>query len=251
MYTGIAWMIGPSLGLWLWENFPAWSPFVLTAIASVTMLFYFWYLRLGHSEVIQPAKKSSTNLLAIIPRFFSQAAMRIAYIIVLCRAVFWVSLFIYGPIYVVEAGLPNWVAGGLLSLVSALLMASPLIRDLASRYGARLVIMYALNLTAAATLMLFFLGDPKPVGLLFWVLASVGGVTVDVLGNIPFMRLVKPRERTEMTMIYSTWRDASYLLTPLVVSLLLLFAPFEVFYILLAGLLFSASVAASYLPRRL
>jgi ACDE family multidrug resistance protein len=251
MYTGIAWIIGPSLGLWLWENFPSWSPFVLTAISALCMLFYFWYLRLGHSEVIRPAKKSPAKLLAIIPRFFGQPTMRVAYTIVLSRAIFWVSLFVYGPIYVVEAGLPNWVAGGLLSMVSGLLLASPLIRKLASRYGTRLVIIYALNLTAISMLMLFFLGDPQPVGLMFWVLASLGGVTVDVLGNIPFMRLVKPHERTEMTMIYSTWRDASYLLTPLIVSLVLLFAPFEVFYVLLAVILIGASVAASYLPRRL
>ena len=251
MYTGIAWMIGPTLGLWLWENTTAWSPFILTAVAAACMLFYFWYLRLGHSEVIQPARKKPQRLLKVIPRFFSQAAMRMAYFIVLCRAIFWAALFVYGPIYVVEAGLPNWVAGGLLSMVSGLLLASPMIRNYASRFGTRLVLIYALNLTALSMLMLYLVGEPQPLGLMFWIIASIGGVTVDVLGNIPFMRLVKPRERTEMTMIYSTWRDASYLLTPLLVSLVLLFAPFEVFYILLAGLLVGASVAASYLPRRL
>ena len=74
---------------------------------------------------------------------------------------------------------------------------------------------------------------------------------MDVLANIPFMRLVRPRERTEMTMIYSTWRDGAQLLTPLLVSGLLLIAAFEVFYLLLATLLFGAAWAASYLPRRI
>ena len=251
LYTGMAWIIGPSLGLWLWENAAAWSPFVFTAVASMGMLCYFWYLRLGHSEVIQPAKKSPARLLEIIPRFFKQTSMRVAYCIVVCRAIFWVSLFIYGPIYVVESGLPNWVAGGLLSMVSALLLASPMIRNLANRYGTRRVIIYALNLTAVSMLMLYAIGDPQPLGLLFWITASLGGVAVDVVGNIPFMRLVRPRERTEMTMIFSTWRDASYLLTPLLVSLVLLVAPFEVFYLLLTGILMAASLAASCLPRRL
>ncbi|MEM7564544.1 MAG: MFS transporter [Pseudomonadota bacterium] len=251
MYTGIAWIIGPSLGLWLWENTTQWAPFLMTALGATVMLLYFWYLRLGHSEVIRPARKKPARLRQVIPRFFSQPAMRVSYCIVLSRAIFWVALFIYGPIYVVEADMPKWVAGGLLSMVSALLLASPVIRGFASRFGTRTIIIYALNLTALSILCLYLIGEPKPIGLLFWITASLGGVTVDVLGNIPFMRLVKPRERTEMTTIYSTWRDASYLLTPLLVSLVLLVAAFEVFYLLLAAVLCGASCAASYLPRRL
>ncbi len=251
LYTGIAWMIGPSLGLWLWEDYFHWAPFLLTACAALSMLAYFWYLRLGHSQVIQPAKSPSINVFKIIPRYFEQPALRIAYWITLSRSIFWMSLFIYGPIYVIEASLPNWVAGGLLSLVSGLLLISPLIRRLSIRYGTRVVIVYAFILTGGSILMLYFTGEPKPIGLLFWVLAAVGGATIDVLGNIPFMRMVKPRERTEMTMIFSTWREASQLLTPLLVSVVLLLAPFEVYYLVLAAILFSASFMATFLPRRL
>src|SRR5210317_208007 len=31
LYTGIAWMIGPALGLWLWEEAGHWAPFLLSA----------------------------------------------------------------------------------------------------------------------------------------------------------------------------------------------------------------------------
>jgi hypothetical protein len=151
----------------------------------------------------------------------------------------------------VEANLPIWAAGGLLSLASALLLISPLIRRLAGWAGTRLTIQSALILVGSSLLMLYVIGDPQPIGLLFWVSAALGGATLDVLGNIPFMRMVKPRERTEMTMIFSTWREGSQLLTPLLVSMVLLFAPFEVFYVLLALLLFGAGITASFLPRRL
>ena len=151
----------------------------------------------------------------------------------------------------VEAGLPTWVAGGLLSLASALLLVSPLIRRIAVRSGTRLTIICALLLVGSSILMLYLIGQARPIGLLFWVSAALGGVTLDVLGNIPFMRMVKPRERTEMTMIFSTWREGSQLLTPLLVSAVLLFAPFEIFYLLLALLLFGAAIMASFLPRRL
>lgn len=251
LYAGIVWMVGPTLGLWLWENAASWAPFALTVFASVGMLSYFWYLRLGHGKGIQKARSRPANVFKIIPRYFKQRPLRIAYWITMSRSIFWVTLFIYGPIYVIEARLPTWVAGGLLSLASGLLLISPLIRRFAGRVGTRLTIIFALVLIGSSMLMLYFIGEPKLIGLVFWVSAALGGVTLDVLGNIPFMRMVKPRERIEMTMIFSTWREGSQLLTPLLASLVLLFAPFEIFYVLLALFLFGAAIKASYLPRRL
>ena len=251
LYAGIVWMVGPTLGLWLWENAASWAPFALTVFASVGMLSYFWYLRLGHGKGIQKARSRPANVFKIIPRYFKKRPLRIAYWITMSRSIFWVTLFIYGPIYVIEARLPTWVAGGLLSLASGLLLISPLIRRFAGRVGTRLTIIYALVLIGSSMLMLYFIGEPKLIGLVFWVSAALGGVTLDVLGNIPFMRMVKPRERIEMTMIFSTWREGSQLLTPLLASLVLLFAPFEIFYVLLALFLFGAAIKASYLPRRL
>jgi MFS family permease len=251
LYAGIVWMVGPTLGLWLWENAASWAPFALTVFAAVGMLSYFWYLRLGHGKGIQKARSRPANVFKIIPRYFKQRPLRIAYWITMSRSIFWVTLFIYGPIYVIEARLPTWVAGGLLSLASGLLLISPLIRRFAGRVGTRLTIIYALVLIGSSMLMLYFIGEPKLIGLVFWVSAALGGVTLDVLGNIPFMRMVKPRERIEMTMIFSTWREGSQLLTPLMASLVLLFAPFEIFYVLLALFLFGAAIKASYLPRRL
>jgi MFS family permease len=250
-YSGVAWIVGPTLGIWMWNSVGHWTPFVLCMISALAAISYFWYLRLGSNELISHAKTRSVNPLKLIPRYFSQPRLRIAYLITLTRSIFWMSLFIYGPIYVVEAGLPSWVAGALISMTSALMLASPLTRRLVGRYGTRIVIVVAQNLCAGAMVLLYLTGEPKPVGLVFWILASLGAAALDVVGNIPFMRMVRAHERTEMTMIFSTWREASNLLTPMLVMLVLLVAPIEVFYLLLALLLMLASVAASFLPRRL
>ena len=250
-YSGLAWVVGPTLGVWLWNETWHGTPFVLTMLSSILALVYFWYLRLGSNEVISQAKSRPANPLKLIPRYFSQSALRTAYLITLTRSIFWLTLFIYGPIYVVEAGLPTWLAGGLISLASALMLASPLVRRIVERHGTRKVIVIAQNLCAASMVLLFLTGAPKPIGLAFWIMASFGAAALDVVGNIPFMRLVKAHERSEMTMIFSTWREASNLLTPLMVTLVLLVAPIEAFYLLLAALLTLASMAVTYLPRRL
>jgi hypothetical protein len=95
------------------------------------------------------------------------------------------------------------------------------------------------------------MGDARPAGLAAWIVAAVGASWLDVVGNVPFMRTVKPRERLAMTTVFSTWREASYLIAPGMAAIVLSIAPFWVFYICLAVLSFATAAAASYLPRRL
>ena len=161
------------------------------------------------------------------------------------------ALFVYGPIYVIEAGLPIWIGGALLSFVSGLLLFSPLVRRLTEQFGTRQLIIALLILIGLSSIGLGLVGEAKPIGLLFWILGSVGAAGVDVLANIPFMRVVRPRQRSEMTMVFTTWREGSSLLTQALVYLTLLIAPFWVFFFVLAAIQFIAAISTSYLPRRL
>ncbi len=250
-YTGAAWLVGPFAGSWLVENGYTNVPFILSMIAAALMLGYFWKLRLGDNKVVVKAQSQGKNPWQAIKRYSGQKRLRIAYGITLSRSCFWVALFIYGPIYLVEAGLPVWSAGLLLSGISAMLFFSPAIRQASQRFGTRQVIAVGLSLTGLSLVMLGLLGEPTPMGVLFWVSGALGGVLLDVLGNIPFMRSVKPRERVEMTAVFSTWREASELLTPLIVSAVLVVFPFHVFFFVLAVMHFSSAASTSFLPKRL
>jgi MFS family permease len=251
LYAGVSWSIGPALGVWIYEHTGSGAVYALSATAAMVMLAYFWWLRLGDNQVIQAARSHPPNPLRSVIRYLGQPRLRIAYGITLSRSCFWVALFVYGPIYVVEAGLPAWVAGILLSGASGLLFLSPLVRYLADRFGTRQIIISGLLLTGISTIAIGLLGSARPLGLLFWITGSIGGVALDVLGNIPFMRSVKPRERTAMTTVFSTWREGSELVTPAIASVVLLIAPFWVFYLVLGLLHIAAATGASYLPRSL
>jgi len=75
---------------------------------------------------------------------------------------------------------------------------------------------------------------------------------IDVVGNIPFMRMVKPRERVAMATVFSTWREMSALLSPLLAALILgVGLPFAAFFVLIAVLTGGAATLALWLPRRL
>jgi ACDE family multidrug resistance protein len=251
LFNGLAWLIGPSLGLWLWHSPFKSAAYILSALSALAMMRYFWILRFGANKIVKKAKSPPINPFKIIPRYFQQSKLRIAYFITITRAIFWITVFVYGPIYVIEAGLPQWAAGLFLSLVSALLFFSLLIRKMAERYGTRTIIIGSLILCGVSIMVVGVIGEAKPYGIVFWVLAAIGAAGLDVLGNIPFMRMVKPRERTEMTMVFSTWREMAELLNPLIISLVLLAFPFEVFYFVIGISLLVAAYFASHLPARI
>ncbi|MGI9406434.1 MAG: hypothetical protein ACR2O4_08695, partial [Hyphomicrobiaceae bacterium] len=61
------------------------------------------------------------------------------------------------------------------------------------------------------------------MGLLMF--GSVFLILLDISAGLPFLMAVKPSERTEMSAIYSSYRDVSGILTPGVAWLVLLAAP--------------------------
>jgi len=159
--NGVGWLIGPSLGLWLANNVDPAAPFLLSAALSICLLGYYWWLRFEKYNVIAEAKSTTGNPLKNVKRFFGQKNMRIAYGLVFTRALFWVALFVFAPIYVVEAGLDDWVAGALLSVVAGLLLAAPLTRRLADRWGTRTVINRGYWLVSVSMVFLAIVGEPR------------------------------------------------------------------------------------------
>jgi ACDE family multidrug resistance protein len=251
MYSGGAWLAGPTIGGWLWSRGATTAPFAVSGVATVVMLGYFWRLRFHHNAVLMTPNSTIANPFVNVVRYFRQRNLRIAYVITLCRAVFWAALFVYGPIYIVEADMPTWTAGVFLSASSAMLFTSPLVRRAADRFGTRTLIIAAFTLMAVSMLALASLDRPRPIGVVFWLLGALGGAALDLLGNIPFMRMVKPRERTAMTTVFSTWREVSFLIAPLIGAIALAAGSFRILYVVIAALLAGAAAATSFLPRRI
>lgn len=249
--AGGAWFIGPFLGVWLWENVDPRAPFVFSVVMSALTIAYFWYLRLSDYPVLSPARSHASNPRDTVPRFLSQKSLRISYVIVVVRAMFWIAVFVYGPIYIREAGMANWVSGAFLSGTASLLFFAPFVQRMVERRGVRWVVARSFAAMTAGTTGLAVLGSPDAYGLVFWTIGAVGAGALDVVGNVPFMRLVKPGERVPMTTVFSTWRQVSALVTPAIAALVLIVFPFAAFFAVLALLSVCAMIAASYLPRRL
>lgn len=249
VYNGLAWMVGPVFAAWLSGSLGPLAPFVLSAVFAGVALVYFWSIRLGPPTAFNP-RAAGPGIAQNVPRFFRQRYLRIAYAVTLVRGVFWAGLFIYAPMYVVEAGLPTWMAGLLLSTAAGLLLASPLVQRAAERRGTRHVVVRGFTVLTAALLSLAWIGEPAPIGVAVWFVAAAGGAMIDVVANIPFMRTVRPREQVEMTTVFSTWREVSSMVAPAIGAAVLLIGPFRLYYVVLAGCTLLTGVWATWLPRR-
>lgn len=218
------WAVGPLLGVWLrsiWQPLP----FIVAGLFAVALLTTFWILRLGNGKQITRAKGPAANPLAYLGKFFQKPRLIAGWLFAVIRSCGWWVYVVYLPIFCIESGLGDKVGGVALSLTNALLFISPLILKIARRATVRRSVRAAF----AGGMLAFFAAaalSPLPwFTVLLCMVASVTLVTLDVVGGLPFLMAVKPSERTEMSAVYSSFRDVSGILTPGVAWLVLLVAP--------------------------
>ena len=213
VYAAGPWAIGPMTGVWL-HDWWAPAPFLLAGAVAVLLLVVFWVLRLGNGKQIQRAKGPALNPLAYLGRFFRQPRLIAGWMFAVMRSCGWWVYVVYLPIFCIESGLGDKVGGVALSISNALLFISPLMLRYARRTSVRRAVRMAFGLCG-----LFFVVSaafaPMPwVAVLAMMVASVFLVLLDVVGGLPFLMAVKPSERTEMSAVYSSFRDVSGILTP-------------------------------------
>ncbi len=249
VYAATPWAVGPMLGVWLHE-FWAPAPFLLAGGFAIVLLTVFWVLRLGNGKQIAKARGPALNPLAYLGRFFAQPRLIAGWLFAVMRSCGWWVYVVYLPIFCIENGLGGKVGGIALSITNALLFTSPLMLRAVRRRSVRVSVRFGFGL--CGTLFLAsFLSASLPWGtVLLMAAGSVFLVLLDVVGGLPFLMAVKPSERTEMSAVYSSFRDVSGILTPGAAWLVLLVAPLPgVFAAAGFGLISAFAVAGRLHPR--
>ena len=140
----------------------------------------------------------------------------------------------------------------MVSAGNALLFAAPLLGRLSQAKGVRWTVVTAFLGGGALTLAAAGLAWMVPaLGALLLVAAAVCAVALDVTGNLPFLRMVKPSQRASMTTVYVTYRDFSEVGPPGVFAILLKVFPLPAVFVASALSMFAMSWFARYLPRRM
>lgn len=248
-YSAFGWTVGPVLGVSLrnwWEP----APFVIAAIAAAVMLGLFLYLRLGNGKLITRAVRPAVTPLSYLPRFISQPRLMAGFLFATFRSCGWWVYVVYLPIFAIEAGLGDRLGGIVLSISNGFLFLTPFMLRWMRAHSIRKAVRTGFLMSG-----LLFAGAGAVSGMPWLaVLALVAGsfflILLDMSAGLPFLMAVKPSERTEMSAIYSAYRDVSGILTPGAAWLVLLAAPLSgIFVAGGAGLLAMWMLAGRLHPR--
>lgn len=235
-YSALGWTVGPVLGIFLWSWWKP-APFLISAIGAMAMLALFLYLRLGNGKLIIRAKRPSPNPLAFLGRFFQQPRLVAGWLFAVIRSCGWWAYVVFLPIFAVENNMGDQLGGTLLSITNAALFLSPMMLRWMQHHSIR----YAVRAGFLACAVLFTaasVGTAAPwVAVTFLFLGSFFLVLLDICAGLPFLMAVKPSERTEMSAVYSSYRDVSGIATPGIAWLILLAAP-------ISGIFAAAGVAS-------
>jgi MFS family permease len=224
LYGGIGWTVGPVLGVWLlrlWHG----APFVLVALAALTMLAAFWWTGVSGNRVSATGLQRSPHPLAYLGRFLAQRRLVAGWLFALLRSCGWWVFVVYVGIYAVQKGLGDQVGGTVTSLVSVGAFFAPLMLRWMQRHSVRHAVRTGFRMSGLLFLAAA-LTSPWPwLAVALMLLGACYLVLLDICGGLPFMMSVKPSQRTEMSAVYSTFRDVSGILGPAVAWVVLQFAP--------------------------
>jgi MFS family permease len=223
-YSALGWTVGPVLGVLLWTWWPP-APFLVSATSATIMLAVFAYMRFGNGKLITRARRASPNPLAFMGRFFRQPRLIAGWLFAVIRSCGWWAYVVYLPIYAVENGLGEQLGGIVMSVTNAGLFLSPVMLRWMQRRSVRQSVRTGFAVAGGLFLAAGLAGHLPWLTVALLFMGSYFLILLDICGGLPFLMAVKPSERTEMSAIYSSFRDVSGIFTPGVAWLILLVAP--------------------------
>ena len=244
-----AWGFGPVIGVELYQRYGIVAPAAASISIHLSLIVYFRGLKLA-----KPAIESTPpprNPLTMVWRFASQKRLRLSWLIVFGRSAWWSMFFTYPALYLQDHAIDETYAGWFVGIGNLLLGVSPLVRMLALRIGIRRPIIGAFWIGGALTIGGTLLYDYPLLFCINLLLGATCIVTLDSLGNIPFMRFARPRELPQLATVFRTYVDTAEFIPSATYALLLTIFDFRVVFIVCGLLALTVGVAATWLPKRL
>ena len=246
----LALTIGPFLGVYMEARLFHESPFIFSAVFVFLALIYFWMLgfhRIDLARSGSPDDNPFRNLL----RYFKQPRLRLAYGLVTARSCWWAMFVIYTPIYAAQVGLGELTGAAIVSIGTAWTLSVPFWGWFGRKYGVRFLLRMGFIATSVLTLLIYIATSIPMLAATLMVFSALGATMLDGMGNVLFYRAVKGRERSEMTAVFATYRDASQLMAPGLYAVLLKFFALPVVFLSASIWMMAASWYCKYIPKQM
>jgi ACDE family multidrug resistance protein len=251
VFSGGAWVIGPVMGVYLENHVAIWLPYSVAAAFSLIQLTFYLSMRMGLGRTEPSVTTQQPNPFKFVRRFFRQPRLILAWLLAVSRVGWWGLFYIYGPIYAVESGLGAETGGIISSIGSAGMLTVIFWGWVGRRVGIRNLVSLGFGLAGVLTLAVAAVSDFPWLGAVLLIAAAASTSIIDSSGNVAFLRAVRPRERSEMTAVFATYRDMSRLTFPGIYALLLVVFPLPAVFLVGGGIMIVLSQCARKLPHNL
>jgi len=249
-YSALGWTAGPALGVFLYSLWQP-APFLISAVGALCMSVIFLVMRLGNGKLITKSQAAPVNPFFFFRRFAVQPRLITGWTFAVIRSCGWWVYVVYLPIYALQNGLGEQLGGISLSISNGALFLTPLMFRFMQVSSVRTAVKTGFLISGLLFLLAAMPNDLPLFSVLFLMAGSFFLILLDVCGGLPFLLAVKPSERTEMSAIYSSFRDVSGILTPGVAWLVLLISPISGIFVAGGLGLLGAGILANKLHPRL
>lgn len=247
--VGLASVLGPWLGVYASVTLGAWAAYALSGLVVIALGVYFLVVRGRLAKLVQVHQRRADPL-RHVREFFAQKRMLLAYLLATGRSAWWMTFYVYMPIFARQLGFDDLQIATLVSLSMVSILCSPFWGAVARRYGTRPVVVGGYILCGSLTIAAGLLQSMPWVAVGFFVLASFSMSILDGPGNVFFLRAVRPLRRAEMTSTFSTYRDVGQTVPQLVYALLLVvFHDLSVVLLAAGASAVALGILARHLPR--
>jgi MFS family permease len=212
-YGSLGWVVGPALGVYLLRYWHG-APFLMAGLGALAILLYIRKIRLGNGRVMTRQAAGASHPWIYLQRFIQQPRLIGGWLFAVIRSCGWWIYFVYLGIFAVEHGLGDSVGGIATSVANIGLITAPLLFRWVQRRSVRSAIRAGFLLGALCFLAATLLSSMPWATVGALVLGSYCLVLLDVCAGLPFLMSVKPSERTEMSAVYSSFRDMSGIVSP-------------------------------------
>ena len=186
-------------------------------------------------------KKTDGNVFANFLEFFRNKDRLIAYLLGSGVTFWWVLIYLYTPLLMIERGLPASSIGiFLFAAATPLIILEYPFSKIAGKYGAKKLFIIGYLIAIFATSMAFLFIGQIYFALGFLIFGSVGMAMLEPTTEAYFFDLLKnKKEENRFYGPYNTAIETGLILGKLAPAVLLLFFAFKYIYLLFAVILFA------------
>jgi MFS family permease len=227
-FFNVAWLIGPLLAGFVFQAFGIPVVFIISAIFVFLGLFLFKISKINDGNIV----KKSRPILKDFREFFKSRNRTLIYIIGGGVNFWFILIYLYMPLYILQQGLQEiWIGYFLFAISIPTVLLELFFGKLAGKIGFKRIFIAGYTILALASLACFIIGSIYSVmGVL--VIASIGIAMLEPTTEAYFFHtLKKKKDESRFYSFYNTTIDVNHFIGKFLAGIFLLFLPLRFIFL--------------------